>query len=157
MQTPYPQVPHAPHNWNFTWNHPEEQQPFIHGQAFSLTCWCSHGNQGYPPYVNLFMGHHEKTIREAFIWAIPFWKRFLHDIFLIFLGTTKKLQSMTDFMNNLQPTIKFTFEHSIQEISFLDMKIHIGAKRKLSTTLYRKHTDCAALLHLHSNYSLKCK
>ena len=99
----------------------------------------------------------QETIREAFIWAILFWKRFIDDIFLIFIGTTKQLQSMKDFMNNLHPTIKFTFDHSTQEISFLDMKIHIGADRKLSTTLYRKPTDCAALLHFHSNHSLKCK
>ena len=37
------------------------------------------------------------------------------------------------------------------------MKIQIGANHKLSTTLYRKPTDCAALLHFHSNHSLKCK
>ena len=37
------------------------------------------------------------------------------------------------------------------------MKIHIRAEPKLSTTLYRKSTDCAALLHFHSNHSLKCK
>ena len=114
------------------------------------------GTKAAPPYANLFMGCHEETIQEAFIWAIPFWKRFIDDIFLIFLGTTKQLQSMKDFMNNLHPTIKFTFEHSTQEISFLDMKIHIGTDRKLSTTLYRKPTDCAALLHFHSNHSLKC-
>ena len=64
---------------------------------------------------------------------------------------------MKDFMNNLHPTIKFTFEHSTQEISFLDMKTLIGTDRRLSTTLYRKPTDCAALLHFHSNHSLKCK
>ena len=114
------------------------------------------GTKAAPPYANLFMGCHEETIREAFIWAIPFWKRFIDDIFLIFLGTTKQLQSMKDFMNNLHPTIKFTFEHSTQEISFLDMKIHVGTDRKLSTTLYRKPTDCAVLLHFHSNHSLKC-
>ena len=76
---------------------------------------------------------------------------------MIFIGTTKQLQSMKDFMNSLHPTIKFTFEHSTQEISFQDMKIHIGADRKLSITLYRKPTDCATLLHFHSNHSLKCK
>ena len=59
---------------------------------------------------------------------------------------------MKDFMKNLHPTIKFT-----QEISFLDMKIHIGADHRLSTTLYRKSTDCVALLYFHSNHSLKCK
>ena len=37
------------------------------------------------------------------------------------------------------------------------MKIHIGADCKLSTTLYRKPINCAALLHFHSKHSLKCK
>ena len=115
------------------------------------------GTKATPPYANLFVGRHEETIREAFIWAISLWKRFIDDIILIFLGTTEQLQSMKDFMNKLHPTIKFTFEHSTYEISFLYMKIHIGADRRLSTTLYRKPTDCAALLHFHSNHSLKCK
>ena len=110
-----------------------------------------------PPYANLFMGRHEETIREVFFWANPFWKRFTADIFLIFLSTTKQLQSMKDFMNNLHPTIKFNFELSTQEIPFLDMKIHIGADCKPSTTLYRKPTNCAALLHSYSNHLLKCK
>ena len=51
-------------------------------------------------------------------------------------------------MNNLH---KFIFEHSTQEISFLGLKIHIRAGCKLSTTLYRKPTDCAALLHFCSS------
>ena len=37
------------------------------------------------------------------------------------------------------------------------MQIHIVADRKLSTTLYRKPTDCAALLHFHFNHSVKSK
>ena len=93
------------------------------------------GTKAALPYANHFMDHHEETIWETFIWAIPFWKRSIDDIFLIFIGTTKQLQSINDFMNNLHPTIKITFEHSTQEISFLDMKIHIGADCKLSTTL----------------------
>ena len=60
-------------------------------------------------------------------------------------------------MNHLYPTIKFTFQHSTQQISFLDMKIQIGVDRKLSTILYSKSNDCAVLLHSHSNHSLKCK
>ena len=83
------------------------------------------GTKAAPPNSNLFMDRHKETTREAFIWAIPFWKRFIDVIFMIFLGTTKQLQSTNDFMNNLNPTIKFTFEHSTQEIPFLDIKIHI--------------------------------
>ena len=37
------------------------------------------------------------------------------------------------------------------------MKIQIRADRKLSTTLYRKPTDCVVLLQFHSNHSLKGK
>ena len=60
-------------------------------------------------------------------------------------------------MNNLNLTIKFTFEHSTQEISFLDMKIYVRTDHKLSTTLYRKPTDCVTLLCFHSNHPLKWK
>ena len=60
-------------------------------------------------------------------------------------------------MNHLLPTIKFTFQHSIQQISFLDMKLQIRVDRKLSITRYRKSTDCVALLHFNSNHSLKCR
>ena len=85
------------------------------------------GTKAAQPYAKLFMGRRKETIRKAFIWAIPFWKRFIDDIFLIYIGTTKQFQSMKNFMNSLHPTIKFTFEHFTQEISFLDIKIHIGA------------------------------
>ena len=54
-------------------------------------------------------------------------------------------------MNHLHPTVKFTFQHSTQQRSFLGM---IRVDRKLSTTLYRKTTDSAAYLHFHSNHSL---
>ena len=64
---------------------------------------------------------------------------------------------MKDFMNNLHLTIKFTFEHSTQEIFYLDKKIYVRADTKLSTTLYKKPTDCTALLHFHSHHTLKCK
>ena len=82
-----------------------------HLWTFSPACRHNHGNHA-PPSANLFMGHHEEAIWETFIWAIPFWNRFIDNIFVIFLGTTKLLQSMKDFINNLHPTIKFTFEHS---------------------------------------------
>ena len=110
------------------------------------------GIKATPPYVNIFMDENEETVREVFIWAILFWKRFINDIFLIFLGTTNQLQPLQDFMNHLHTTIKLTFQHSTKQISFLDMKIQIGADRKLSTRLYRKTTDCAAPLHFHSNH-----
>ena len=109
------------------------------------------------PYINLFMGCHKQTTCEAFIWAILFWKRFIYDIFLIFLGTTNHLQSLRNFMSHLHLAIKFTYQHTTQQIFFLDMKIRIGADHKLSTTLYRKPTDHATLPHFYSNNSPSAK
>ena len=80
------------------------------------------GIKAAPPYANFSMRRHKETIREVFICTILFWKRFIDNIFLIFLGTTNQLQSLQDFMNHLHPTIKFTFQHSTQQISFLNIK-----------------------------------
>ena len=115
------------------------------------------GTKAAPPYSNLFIGRHKETICEVFIWAFLFWKTFIDDIFMIFLGTTNQLQSLQDFMNHSHRTIMFTFQHSTQQIFLLDMNIHIRVDRKLFTTLYRKPTNCAAPLHFHSNHLLKCK
>ena len=114
------------------------------------------GIKAVPPYANLFMGHHEETIHEAFIWAILFWKRFIDDIFLIFLDTTNQLQTLQDLMNHLHPAIKFTFQHSTHQISFLDMKIHIRADRKLSTILYHSISlyHCITISLLTRKYPL---
>ena len=68
------------------------------------------------PRANLFMDHETKTILKVFLWTIFFRKRFMGNIFLIFLGPTNQLQSIRDFMSHLYPTIKFTIEHFIQEI-----------------------------------------
>ena len=51
------------------------------------------GTKATPPYANLFMGRHKETIWEAFTWAISFWKRFIDDIFLIFLCSTEHLKT----------------------------------------------------------------
>ena len=103
----------------------------------------------------------QKVIWEAFLWSIPLWKSFIDDIFLIFLGTTKQVQSMEDFINNIHPKMKFIFDYSSQEISFLDIKIHIWSQSLHSpvhkTCLYRKPVDFTAILHFHSNHSLKSK
>lgn len=115
------------------------------------------GTKMAPPYSNCFMGRQEEKIRENFISLLLFWKRFIDDIFFIFLGTFEELNTLKDFMNNLHPTIKFTFTQSLEKISFLDLMIYKTPDHHLATTIFRKPTDCAPLLHFQSNHSLKCK
>ena len=60
-------------------------------------------------------------------------------------------------MNQIHPTIKFTFESSSTDIPFLDTRVYIDKDRKLRTTLYKKPTDRQFLLHYQSNHPTHIK
>ena len=109
------------------------------------------------PYANLFMGKEERTIILTFLHLMHFWKRFIDDIFFIFLGSHSQLKSLITFMNTISPTIKYTFTYSEQTVSYLDVQIYLSESRKLMTKLYKKPTDCMTLLHFHSHHPPSCK
>ena len=115
------------------------------------------GSRMAPPYANIFMGSIEQKILKEFQNFILLWRRFIDDIFFIFLGSTDQLELLKKFMNQLHPTIKFTFNSSTERISFLDISISLNEDRTFSTNLYRKPTACSPLLHFKSNHSIKCK
>ena len=52
--------------------------------------------------------------------------------------------------NNFTPNLKFTYEPSKKDISFLDLKVSLS-KDKLSIELHIKSTDCHQSLHYSSN------
>ena len=77
-------------------------------------------------YVNLLMGKEERTIILTFLHLIYFWKRFIDDIFFIFLGSHSQLNSLMTFMNRISPIIKYTFTYSEQTVTFLDVQIYLS-------------------------------
>ena len=117
----------------------------------------SMGTRMAPPYANLFMGKEERTIILTFLHLIYFWKRFIDDIFFIFLGSHSQLNSLMTFMNPISSTAKYKFAYSEQTVTFLDVQIYLSITRKLKTILYRKPTDCMTLLHFHFHHPLSCK
>ena len=117
----------------------------------------SMGTRMAPSFANLFIGKEERTIMLAFFHLIYFWKRFIDDLFLIFLGSHTQLESLMPFMNTISPTIKNTFTYSKQTVSFLDVQVYLYESRKFKTKLYRKPTDCMTLLHFYSHHPLSCK
>ena len=117
----------------------------------------SMGTRIAPAYVDLFMSKEERTIILTFLRLIYFWKRFIDDIFFIFLGSHSQLNSLMTFMNTISPTIKYTFTYSEQTVTFLDVQIYLSKTGKLKTKLYRKPADCMTLLHFHSHHPLSCK
>ena len=93
----------------------------------------------------------------TFLHLIYFWKRFIDDIFLVFLASHSQINSLMTFMNTISPTMKYTFTYSKQSVTFLDVQIYLSETRKIKTKLYRKPTDCMTLLHFHSLHPLSCK
>ena len=53
--------------------------------------------------------------------------------------------------NSFTPSLKFIYESSKKDISFLDLKVSL-TKGKLSTDLHIKPTDCHQYLHYSSGH-----
>ena len=82
-------------------------------------------------------------------------KRFLDDIFQIFVGSTKDLHKFFDEINNIHPTLKFTLSHTTLKyeskeekcssifsasVPFLDTSCSIE-KGRIEIDLYRKENS----------------
>ena len=115
------------------------------------------GTKMAPPYTNIFMANIEHQLTSNHISYIPLWKRFIDDIFFIWLDSLNKLKEFMNEANSLHPTIKFTFDYSQTKANFLDTTIYIDKQRKLQTTIYRKPTDKNLILHFTSHHPLHLK
>ena len=109
------------------------------------------------PYANRFMSKEELTIILAFFYLIYFWKRFIDEIYLTFLGSHRQLESLMEFMNTINNTIKYTFTYSKQTVSSLNVQVYLSEFIKLKTNFNRKSTECMTLLHFHSHHPLNCE
>lgn len=110
------------------------------------------GTRVAPPFANLFMTEYEQRIINLYQVNIKIWKRYLDDIFFIFVGKHTQLQGLQRLANEIHPTIKLTFECSNQSVNFLDMTIFKTKQGLLSTDLYRKPTDKHLILHHNSHH-----
>ena len=78
------------------------------------------GTKMAPSYANLFMGKLEESLKHKHIHT---WKRYIDDIIIHHLE------------NSFHPTIKFTYESSQNELTFLDTTIYKGERFKLEKKL----------------------
>ena len=120
------------------------------------------GSPPIPSYANIFMAEFDnviwciamKYIENGAI-SLKLLKIFLDNIFLIFVGSTRKLHMFFEEINNIHPTIKLTMNHTsvpgeatenkcdcniTTSVPFLDILCSIE-KGKIKTDLYKKETD----------------
>ena len=85
------------------------------------------------------------------------WLRFIDDIFFIWPHGLEELHNFTDHLNQVHDTIKFTCEHSLDSVNFLDTVISIREDRYyIKTSLFVKPTDSASYLHYRSAHPRHC-
>lgn len=110
-----------------------------------------------PNYANLFMGyweHHYINNKEAnsLLKYVLFWKCYIDDILLCFIGNEEDLFAFKDYINSTHPSLKFTMEHNKTQIHFLDLLITVKDTSKVVTTIFRKPTDRNTILHARSHH-----
>ena len=84
------------------------------------------GTKMAPAYANLFMGSIEPRLKNLGLDKIHTWKRCIDDIFVIWLGSNEESTTLISKINQVHPTIKFTYEHSDSELTFLDVTVYKG-------------------------------
>ena len=107
--------------------------------------------------ANLVMGMlEEKLLNECPVKVDPkLWKRFIDDVFLVFIGSSDDLQSLLSFVNTLHRTLKFTSHFSTTSESFLDLEIKLK-DGLLSTNMHIKDTDSQNYIHYKPCHPKHC-
>ena len=104
----------------------------FNGNIFHQHGGVSIGPKMAPPYSCLGMGELEQRLFNSNnddLNKILLWKRFIDDIFLIWLGTATQLEEFHSYLNSVHPTIKFDkphFDKDTNSCNFLDLSICIN-------------------------------
>ena len=131
------------------------------------------GTKLAPVYANIFMAVLEKKMLNDWKGRPPnLWKRYIDDIFSVFIGKEEELLSFIRFISSYHHTIKFTCEYRTKDsivktcwkdndllvkryplenlrsrsVDFLDCNVWINENSKFETDLFVKETDCITYL-----------
>ena len=136
------------------------------------------GTRPAPPYANIFMANKiDNKIKEVASKindneedSIKILKRFLDDIFMIYVGSTKNLHNLLKEINKIHPNINLTMSHTLNiseqisskcecevrdSIPFLDVSCKI-VYDKIVTDLFRKKCDRNQYLLTSSCHPVQC-
>jgi len=102
-----------------------------------------------PNYANLFMSNFEDKFIFNRNTKPIYYRRYIDDLLLIWKDTEEELTDFKDHLNNCHPTIKFTFETSPTEVTYLDINI-VKENHSLYVKPYFKATNTFSYLQKSS-------
>ena len=107
------------------------------------------GTKFAPPYACLVMDKIETAFLDSEQEKPLLWLRYIDDIFFIWNHGERKLLSFLEWLNNFDSNFKFTYNHSPEQINFLDVSVYLK-NGKIETDIFVKPTDCHQYLHVTS-------
>ncbi len=97
----------------------------FNGEFYTQIVGAAQGNIVSPEVSDLIM----YTLEKEFILTDPnivFYRRYRDDILLCYQGNNVELQDLQSRMNTAHPTLKFTFDISDYQVTYLDLQIYKG-------------------------------
>ncbi len=130
----------------------------FNGQNYHQIKGTAMGTRAAPNYANLFMGWFESKHIYKTDWNkhIKYYCRFIDDIMLVWKGTEDELKEFLAYINQVHPSIKFTYEYSRSKINFLDLTICKDQNGNIEIDIYQKPTDTHNYLHRNSAHPGHC-
>ena len=115
-------------------------------QFYLQTQGTAMGTKMAPAYAYLFMGKLKEHLAiTSSTKHIHIWKRFIHDILIIWTGTKSEFEQYMHTIKKIHQTMKFTHEISDTELTFLDITLYRGdrflSKIKLDLRTHIKATN----------------
>ena len=79
-------------------------------------------------HMQTFYGKIERKIKRCWQTTHKLWKQFIDDIFVIWTGSKPEFITFMTEINQIHNTIKFTYEVSETELTFLDITLYKGER-----------------------------
>jgi peptide-methionine (R)-S-oxide reductase len=118
----------------------------FNGELYLQLVGCAMGSKMSPNYANVFMHHFEKTYLPQAPVQPYLWKRYIDDIFAIFVCSDQEIQAFIEWINGVHPSIKFTTNMNPNGVPFLDCFVKIE-NNSIITKPYTKPTDKKQYIH----------
>ena len=136
----------------------ENNSFYFNGRNYIQIRGTAMGTKFAPTYATLVMGFLEQKLYQeventfGIEYAKMFessWKRYLDDCFIIWSRSDEDLNTFSDILNSIHPSIKFTRDISSQKLPFLDILV-IKEGTEIKTDIFYKDTDTHQYLNFHS-------
>ena len=117
------------------------------------------GNRVAPAVAISFMHILETSFLSAQTYCPVFYARFIDDCFGVWTHGLEKLKDFFNEINNHNPAIKFTMEHSSDsgQIAFLDTELTLHHDDTYTTEIFIKPMTAPIILDFHSAHPMSTK